>query len=47
MEQCALRSFADDTKLGAMPHTPAGHAAIQRDLNMLEKWFERNLMKFS
>jgi len=26
---------------------PAGWAAIQRDLNRLERWVQRNLMKFN
>lgn len=33
---------ADETKLGQ-----GGHAAIQRDINELEKWAKRNLMQFN
>jgi len=29
------------------PVTPEGHAAIQRDINSLEKRTDRNLMKFN
>ncbi|KAK4815937.1 hypothetical protein QYF61_010194 [Mycteria americana] len=41
------RKFADDTKLGGVADRPEDHAAIQRDLNRLEKWADRNLMKFN
>ena len=43
----SLSKFADDTKRGGVTDTPEGHAAIQRDLNRLEKWTDSNLMQFN
>ncbi|KAK4831677.1 hypothetical protein QYF61_018674 [Mycteria americana] len=45
--ECTLRKFADDTKLEAVADTPDGWAAIQRDLDRLEKWASRTLLKLN
>jgi len=36
-----------DTRLGGAVDTPDGCAAIQIDLEKLERWANRSLMKFS
>ena len=45
-QRAAFSQFADDTKLGGVAEMPEGHAATQKDLDRLEKWAERNLMRF-
>ncbi|GAB0185611.1 mitochondrial enolase superfamily member 1 [Grus japonensis] len=44
--ECAFSKFADDIKLGELADMPGDHAAIQRDLDKLKKWADRNPMKF-
>ena len=33
-----LSNFVDDTRLGGVADTPEGFAAIQRELDRLERW---------
>ncbi|GAB0194453.1 hypothetical protein GRJ2_001910600 [Grus japonensis] len=42
-----LVKFADDTKLSGEADTSGGRATRQEDLNRLEEWANKNLMKFN
>ncbi|PKU48017.1 reverse hypothetical protein [Limosa lapponica baueri] len=45
--ECILSKFTNDTKPGGLANTPEGCATIQCDLNRLESWAEKNLMRFN
>lgn len=47
MIECALNKVADDMRLGGEADTPGGCASTQQDLDRLESWVQRNLVKFS
>ncbi|GAB0206053.1 mitochondrial enolase superfamily member 1 [Grus japonensis] len=42
-----LGKFVSNTKLRGVSDAPYGCAAIKRDLDRVEKWADRNLMKFN
>lgn len=45
--ECNLSKAADGTKLRGVANTPGGCAALQRDLDWLEEWDDRNVTEFT
>ncbi|KAK4832645.1 hypothetical protein QYF61_024673 [Mycteria americana] len=45
--ECTLSQFADDTKLRGVADSLEGRDAIQKDLDMLERWKKVNLIKIN
>lgn len=45
--KCFFMKFVDYAKLEGATDAPEGRAAIQRDLDRLEKWANRNPTKFN
>lgn len=45
--KCTLSRFADNIKLGIVISILEGRAAIQEDINRLEKWAVRKLLQFN
>jgi len=45
--ESTLSKFVDDTKPRGLSDSPKGSAATQQDLDKLESWEERNLMRFN
>ncbi|KAK4823583.1 hypothetical protein QYF61_003769 [Mycteria americana] len=44
--ECTSSKFADHTKLGGVADIPCDCAAIQKDLERLKKWVDRNPVNF-
>ncbi|TRZ07880.1 hypothetical protein HGM15179_019228 [Zosterops borbonicus] len=45
--RCLFSKIADDTKLGGVTNAPEGCSGIQKDLDRLERWAEKECLKFN